>query len=132
MSTLSLKSLQEQIDEMKLIIEAQSTSIALLQEQVKNPEKVRDRGPKSEGEMSDSDAIRCMLGDLKDASHKDAALALKLSYGQIYSARKGYTFKKVYQRMARGEEDNSCNPVEEIQEVQEVQEVQDIQNEGEA
>jgi len=55
----------------------------------------RDRGPKSERTMTDEDARRVLLGDLKDKSHKEAAKELGLSYGQIYSARNGYTFKKV-------------------------------------
>ena len=57
--------------------------------------KPRNRGPKSERTMTDDDAYRVMFGDLKNASHKDAAQKLGLSYGQIYSARGGYTFKHV-------------------------------------
>lgn len=59
-------------------------------------EKVRDRGPESERDMTEDDARRISLGDLKDKSHKDAAKELGLSYGQIYSARKGFTFKAIY------------------------------------
>ena len=58
--------------------------------------KVRDRGPDSTRTMSESDAKRVMLGDLKDASHKNCATELGLSYGQVYSARNGFTFKSVY------------------------------------
>ena len=57
--------------------------------------KVRDRGPKSERSMTDEDAARVKFGDLKDQAHKDAAQELGLSYGQIYSARGGYTFNHV-------------------------------------
>lgn len=60
-----------------------------------NSIKVRDRGPKSERSMTDEDAQRCKFGDLKDKSHKEAAKVLGLSYGQIYSARGGYTFNHV-------------------------------------
>jgi hypothetical protein len=56
----------------------------------------RDRGPKSERTMTIEDAQRILLGDLKDKSHKECAEILNLSYGQIYSARKGFTFKTVY------------------------------------
>lgn len=56
----------------------------------------RDRGPKSEKTMTDDDARRVISGDLKDASHKTAAEALGLSYGQVYSARKGFTFKPIH------------------------------------
>ena len=60
-----------------------------------NSIKVRDRGPKSERSMTDEDAFRVKFGDLKDESHKKAAEALGLSYGQVYSARGGYTFTHV-------------------------------------
>jgi len=60
------------------------------------PAKPRDRGPESERDMTEDDARRISLGDLKDKSHKDAAKELGLSYGQIYSARKGFTFKAIY------------------------------------
>ena len=56
----------------------------------------RDRGPKSEKVMTDDDALRVICGDLKDVSHKVAAETLQLSYGQVYSARKGFTFKPIH------------------------------------
>jgi F420-dependent methylenetetrahydromethanopterin dehydrogenase len=56
----------------------------------------RDRGPTSTREMLEADARACMIGEHKGLSHKDAAKILGLSYGQIYSARGGYTFKGVY------------------------------------
>lgn len=55
----------------------------------------RDRGPKSEKEMTEEDAFRVKHGDLKDAKHKVAAETLQLSYGQVFSCRGGYTFKQV-------------------------------------
>lgn len=100
MATLTMKDLQAQIEELKAIVTAQGAQIEELKSQSSGS---RDRGPKSEGEMTEEHAIRVMLGDLREKSHKDAALELKLSYGQIYSARKGYTFKKIYQRMIKGE-----------------------------
>ena len=54
------------------------------------------RDIKSDRPMTEDDARRVLLGDLKDTSTKEAALELGLSYGQIYSCRKGFTFKKVY------------------------------------
>jgi len=56
----------------------------------------RDRGPQSLRVMNEDDARRILLGDLKDVDHKSAARELELSYGQVYSARKGFTFKTVY------------------------------------
>jgi hypothetical protein len=61
--------------------------------------KVRDRGPASTRSMSEEDARRIMLGDCKDMSHKECANELGLSYGQVYSARNGFTFKHVYKEM---------------------------------
>lgn len=107
MATLTMKDLQAQIDDLRNLVNAQDALILALRnnvEELKTQGSVnRDRGPKSEGEMTEEHAVRVMLGDLRDKSHKDAALELKLSYGQIYSARKGYTFKKIYQRMIKGE-----------------------------
>lgn len=57
--------------------------------------KKRDRGPASEREMTEEDAFRVKFGDHKGTKHKEAADALKLSYGQVYSCRGGYTFKSV-------------------------------------
>lgn len=61
----------------------------------------RDRGPKSERTMTDDDARRVIFGDLKDKSYGDAATELGLSYGQVYSARKGYTFKPIHKEASK-------------------------------
>lgn len=79
---------------LKDVIAKVNEIIAKLNE-TKQP-KARDRGPDSQREMTEDDATRILLGDLKDMSHKAAAEALGLSYGQIYSSRKGFTFKGVY------------------------------------
>lgn len=60
---------------------------------------VRDRGPKSTRTMTEADATQVVLGKMKDVSHKAAAEKLGLSYGQIYSARFGFTFKPVYKKL---------------------------------
>jgi hypothetical protein len=65
-------------------------------EAINNLNAPRDRGPKSERTMTDEDARRVIFGDLKEVSYKAAADALGLSYGQVYSARKGYTFKPIH------------------------------------
>lgn len=108
MATLTLESLQEQINNLRTVVDDQNKLIESLKEMIQNaPRGGRDRGPVSQGEMTEAHAVRIMLGDLRELSHKEAALELKLSYGQIYSARKGYTFKPVYQRMIKGQLDNS-------------------------
>ena len=60
------------------------------------PKAARDRGPESTREMTEEDARRLLLGDLNAKNHKDAAKELGLSYGQVYSSRKGFTFKGIY------------------------------------
>ena len=127
MATLTLKDLQAQIDDLKATIIAQGQMIEDLKSQ---GSANRDRGPKSEGEMTEEHAVRVMLGDLREKSHKDAALELKLSYGQIYSARKGYTFKKIYQRMIKGETIDTMD--KDILAYQAVDTLEEIQQEGEA
>ena len=57
--------------------------------------KKRDRGPESTRDMTEDDARSLNTEEFRNLSHKDAAKKLGLSYGQIYSARKGFTFKKV-------------------------------------
>lgn len=90
-SKLSLKMLAEKINE---LVEAQNAV---------KPTAARNRGPESERVMTEDDARRILLGDLKDASHTVAATELGLSYGQIYSARKGFTFKPVYQEWRKAQ-----------------------------
>jgi len=73
--------------------------ITYINELPKAQQGSRDRGPSSQREMTDEDARRVMLGDLSDKSHKECCSVLGLSYGQIYSARKGFTFKPIYKEM---------------------------------
>lgn len=68
----------------------------------------RDRGPKSEKTMSDEDARRVICGDMKDVSHNEAAVALGLSYGQVYSARKGHTFKTIYKEIRDAQKEDKA------------------------
>ena len=90
-SKLNLKMLAEKINE---LVEAQNAV---------KPAAPRNRGPESERVMTEDDARRILLGDLKDATHTAAATELGLSYGQVYSARKGFTFKPVYQEWRKAQ-----------------------------
>jgi len=69
--------------------------IAKINELVDRTNAKRDRGPTSTREMTEEDARRVILGDLKDVKHGKAAEVLGLSYGQVYSARNGFTFKGI-------------------------------------
>jgi len=89
----TLKSLAEKVNELVMIVMNLSATAPAAPVS-------RSRGPASEKVMTEEDARRAMLGDLKDDSHKEAAEKLGLSYGQIYSARKGFTFKPIYKEMA--------------------------------
>ena len=62
-------------------------------------ELTKNAGPargsrQSQREMTDEDA-RKVLGELAAMKHNEAADKLGLSYGQVYSARLGYTFKHI-------------------------------------
>ena len=78
--------LKDVISKLNEVIEAFNTK----------PQSNRDRGPDSTREMTEDDARRLLLGDLAAKNHKEAALELGLSYGQVYSSRKGFTFKGIY------------------------------------
>jgi N-acetylglutamate synthase/N-acetylornithine aminotransferase len=70
--------------------------IAKINELVEAFNTKRDRGPTSTRVVTEDDARKIVLGELKNLSHTKAAEALGLSYGQVYSARKGFTFKPIY------------------------------------
>lgn len=75
--------------------------IAKLNELVEVANKSVDRrGPKSDREMTDDDA-RSIMGNGENASlsHKQAAEKLGLSYAQVYSCRKGFTFKHIHKEI---------------------------------
>ena len=108
-TTLTSQPLVAKVEEVKVGIAALNENsnlkdvIATLNEIIaklnETKSTVRNRGLESTREMTEDDAKRIMLGDLKDKSHKEAGETLGLSYGQIYSARKGYTFKVTYKAM---------------------------------
>ena len=79
--------------------------VTLLEETIINLElkiesmpKPRDRGPTSTRSMNDEDAVSVCYGELKEASNKDAANQLGLSYAQVYSARGEYTFRSIHKQ----------------------------------
>ena len=65
--------------------------------------------------MTEADARTIMLGEHAASSHRKAAEALGLSYGQVYSARNGYTFKGVYAEMKAAEKTGKAAPAEQPQ-----------------
>jgi hypothetical protein len=50
-------------------------------------------------EMTDEDARSVLNGVHATSKHKDAAAALGLTYGQVYSCRLEYTFKHIHKEL---------------------------------
>jgi hypothetical protein len=82
-------------DEEKLWVQSIATRVQMLEEEIAEMKTKTRGGPKSDQPMKEVHAFRVKFGDLKDASHKEAADKLGLSYGQVFSCRGGYTFKGV-------------------------------------
>ena len=90
-----LECLTRQVAEIYGMLEAANNKIAVLEAAAESK-----AGPKSERAMTEDDARRILaLGDLEAAGHKEAAEKLNLSYGQIYSCRKGFTFKQIHKEV---------------------------------
>lgn len=70
-------------------------AILELQAQVKALTEATTKTTSTGKEMTEDDARRVIFGDLSTTKHKDAADRLGLTYGQIYSARLGFTFKAI-------------------------------------
>lgn len=49
--------------------------------------------------MTDADAKRVLVGDLRDLAHKEAAEVVGLTYAQVYSCRMEFTFKHVHKEL---------------------------------
>lgn len=116
---MNIKDLEVLVVEQGLTIEGLQKQVEELSKKVEGF-KVRDRGPKSSRTMTDLDAWRVMHGDLKGTSHREAAKALGLSYGQVYSARGDYTFKHVKPDSFTLEQIPKDEPVEEVKDETEV------------
>lgn len=88
--------------------------IAKVNEIVEQLNKSADRrGPKSDREMTDDDARKIMgSGELANESHKSAAEKLGLSYAQVYSCRKGFTFKHIHKEIAEAAKKSAETPTD--------------------
>lgn len=58
--------------------------------------RARNSSAPTKRNMTDDDAMRVMVGDLKEMAHKDAAEKIGLTYAQVYSCRCEFTFKHVH------------------------------------
>jgi uracil DNA glycosylase len=88
---------EEVVSGLKFNKESFAQLIEMVKEQGARIEALESKNQTSstKREMTIEDARNVILGENRDKSHKDAAAALGLSYGQVYSARGGYTFKQV-------------------------------------
>jgi len=75
--------------------------VAVLRTEFEDFKKQAGFKPKSTRPMTEDDARQVVLGDLRTKGIKEAAILVGLSYGQVYSARNGYTFKEVYEEKVR-------------------------------
>jgi len=95
--TKEVKSLQESVTVLKESYQELIDLNKSIMDRLDKMPKPRDRGPSSTRTMTDDDARAVMFGGrLHGLSHKDAAKELGLSYGQVYSARGGYTFQVIH------------------------------------
>jgi hypothetical protein len=81
-------------------IEAMTATLATIGARIDALEQASKPVAKSDKDMTDDDARSVLNGETKDMKHNDAAKKLGLSYGQVYSARLGYTFKHIHKELA--------------------------------
>jgi len=93
--------MSEEIDNLKARIQGLSDDLGRLRAEFEEFKRQIAFRPKSAKAMTLDDARRVTLGDLSNLTIKEAALNLGLSYGQVYSAKNGYTFKEVYEEKLR-------------------------------
>lgn len=59
----------------------------------------RNRSAPVKRNMTDDDARRVLVGDVKDLGHKEAGEQIGLTYAQVYSCRLEYTFKHIHKEL---------------------------------
>lgn len=116
------KELHRRIETMSLVvddsaqkvarIDLEVETIAVLRAQVDNMVPTLDhvrtlvestnKSAPSKRNMTDDDARRVLVGDMKDEAHKEAAEKIGLTYAQVYSCRGEFTFKHVHKELRDG------------------------------
>jgi DNA-directed RNA polymerase specialized sigma24 family protein len=82
--------------------EVQSVTVEMFEELVARVAQIEAKlnAPKvSPTEMTDADAEKILSGEFHQLKHKEAAEKLGLTYGQVYSARMGFTFKHIVKKL---------------------------------
>jgi hypothetical protein len=80
------------------LAELQALVIAL-QDRITVLETPKPKVNGSPREMTEADAYAVITGEHAATKHQDAADKLGLSYGQVYSCRKEFTFKAVHKAL---------------------------------
>lgn len=87
---------ETQVQVQKLSIAELTTLVFALQARIEVLETPKPKSNGSPREMTDDDARKVILSDIK---HQKMADELGLSYGQVYSCRLGFTFKHIHKEM---------------------------------
>lgn len=87
------------VEEMKSMLEEQAAMIVTLTARIEALEGKVNTVKVEVKEMTDADAEAILSGEFHQLKHKEAAEKLGLTYGQVYSARNGYTFKHIVKKL---------------------------------
>ena len=96
MNKMTLTDLQLEAFRLNELMKEVGMELAVLRAEFDDFKRAVSFKPRSQRAMTEEDAKRVVLGDLAPKPSKQAAVLMGLSYGQVYSARNGYTFKEVY------------------------------------
>jgi hypothetical protein len=97
-ASVARQHLESEVDELRKMLGEVGLELAVLRTEFEELRKAVNFKPRSQRAMTEEDARRVVLGDLAPMPSKQAAVLTGLSYGQVYSARNGYTFKEVYEQ----------------------------------
>jgi hypothetical protein len=93
---MTREELEGRVCELWDLVDGLELEVASLRTEFDDLKKSVSFKPRSQRAMTEEDARRVVLGDMASKPSKQAAVLMGLSYGQVYSARNGYTFKEVY------------------------------------
>jgi len=89
----AVRDLRSLVDHLSELVTNEATFELL--RQMKERDTKRNRSSATVREMTDDDARTVLAGEHRELGHKAAALAIGLTYSQVYSCRMGYTFKHI-------------------------------------
>lgn len=96
--------LEQEVESLREMVKEVGMGLAVLRTEFDDLKKSVSFKPRSQRAMTEEDARKVVLGDMASKPSKQAAVLMGLSYGQVYSARNGYTFKEVYDEKQKSEQ----------------------------